>query len=152
MRPVCSSRRTCASTRTATASPSCASIRAIGDAYHILHDEVVDEAPFAVFCPDPEPHMVIGQSVADQTMDIAVDQVQHRPQLLDSLAGSIHPRTVVVEGQVNLDDALNTEQGAMIRARNINAVNELDEAVRRPAGAAGHRLRRSDQGQADRPV
>jgi hypothetical protein len=100
-------------------------IRAIGDAYHVLDDEVVDEAPFAVFCPDPEPHMVIGQSVADQTMDIQLLKTNIVRNLLDSLAGSIHPRTVVVEGQVNLDDALNTEQGAIIRARNINAVNEL---------------------------
>jgi hypothetical protein len=100
-------------------------IRAIGDAYHVLDDEVVDEAPFAVFCPDPEPHMVIGQSVADQTMDIQYLKTNIVRSVMDSLAGSIHPRTVVVEGQVNLDDALNTEQGAVIRARNINAVNEL---------------------------
>jgi hypothetical protein len=100
-------------------------ICAIGDAYHVLHDEIVEDAPFAVFCPDPEPHMVIGGSVADQTMDMQFINSNILRNLLDSLAGSIHPRTVVVEGQVNLDDALNTEQGAIIRARNINAVNEL---------------------------
>ena len=32
---------------------------------------MVDEAPFAVFCPDPEPHMVIGGSVADPSADSA---------------------------------------------------------------------------------
>jgi hypothetical protein len=100
-------------------------VHAIGDAYHILHDEIVDEAPFAIFCPDPEPHMVIGQSVADQTMDLQLIKSNIVRNMLDSLANSIHPRTVVVEGQVNLDDALNTEQGALIRARNINSVNEL---------------------------
>lgn len=100
-------------------------VRAVGDAYHVLDDEIVEEAPFAVFCPDPEPHMVVGGSVADQTMDLQFINSNIMRNLLDSLAGSIHPRTVVVEGQVNLDDALNTEQGALIRARNINAVNEL---------------------------
>jgi hypothetical protein len=100
-------------------------ICSIGDSYHVLHDEVVDEAPFAVFCPDPEPHMVVGQSVADQTMDLQMIKSNMVRGLLDSLAGSINPRTVVVEGQVNLDDAMNTEQGAIIRTRNINAVTEL---------------------------
>jgi hypothetical protein len=26
----------------------------------VLHDEVVDEVPMAILCPDPEPHMIIG--------------------------------------------------------------------------------------------
>jgi hypothetical protein len=100
-------------------------IHAIGDAAHILSDEMVEDAPFAVFCPDPEPHMVIGQSVADQTMDLQLIKSNMVRALLDSLAGSIHPRTVIVEGQVNMDDAMNTEQGAIIRARQIAAVQEL---------------------------
>jgi hypothetical protein len=41
---------------------------------------------------------------------------------LDSLAQSIHPRTVVVEGQVNMDDVMNNETGAIIRARTPGAV------------------------------
>lgn len=98
---------------------------AIGEACHILEDEIVDEAPFALFCPDPEPHMVFGQSVADQTMDLQMIKSNMVRNLLDSLAGSIHPRTVVVEGRVNLDDAMNTEQGAIIRTKDISAVNEL---------------------------
>jgi hypothetical protein len=44
---------------------------------------------------------------------------------LDSLAQSIHPRTVIVEGQVNIDDALNNETGAIIRARAPNMVQPL---------------------------
>lgn len=100
-------------------------IIAIGDHYHVLEDEIVDEAPFAIFCPDPEPHMVIGQSVADQVMDLQMIKSNMVRNLLDSLAGSIHPRTVVVEGRVNLDDAMNTEQGAIIRTKDVAAVNEL---------------------------
>lgn len=100
-------------------------IIAIGEACHILEDEIVDEAPFALFCPDPEPHMVFGQSVADQTMDLQMIKSNMVRNLLDSLAGSIHPRTVVVEGRVNLDDAMNTEQGAIIRTKDVSAVNEL---------------------------
>jgi hypothetical protein len=33
------------------------------------------------------------------------------------LAQSIHPRTAIVEGQVNIDDVLNNETGAIIRMR-----------------------------------
>jgi len=40
----------------------------------------------------------------------------------DSLAQSIHPRTGVVEGQVNMDDVLNNETGAVIRMRQAGAV------------------------------
>ena len=41
---------------------------------------------------------------------------------LDSLAQSIHPRTAIVEGQVNIDDVLNNETGAVIRMRAPNMV------------------------------
>jgi len=33
----------------------------LGNAHHILHDEIATDVPFAFFCPDPEPHMMIGQ-------------------------------------------------------------------------------------------
>lgn len=99
----------------------------IGNAAHILHDEVVDEVPFAVICPDPTPHMVIGESVADQVMDIQVIKTNVVRNTLDSLAQVIHPRTVVVEGQVNMDDVLNVETGGIIRARQPGMVQALSE-------------------------
>lgn len=97
----------------------------IGEHMFVLDDEVVEEAPFAVLCPDPEPHMVIGQSVADQTMDIQLIKSNMMRAVLDSLAGAITPRTVILDGMVNIDDAMNTEQGALIRVKNLNAVQEL---------------------------
>jgi hypothetical protein len=97
----------------------------IGEHQHVLHDEVVADNPFAVLCPDPEPHMVVGQSIADQTMDLQLIKSNMVRAVLDSLAGAIHPRTVILEGAVNVDDAMNTEQGALIRAKALNAVQEL---------------------------
>jgi hypothetical protein len=44
---------------------------------------------------------------------------------LDSLAQSIHPRTAVVESQVNMDDVMNNETGAVIRMRSMGAVQAL---------------------------
>ena len=100
-------------------------IHAIGDTCYILKDEVVDHAPFAIFCPDPEPHTVFGHSIADVTMDLQRIKSHVLRATLDSLAQSIFPRTVIVEGQVNIDDVLNKEVGAVIRARQPGAVQDL---------------------------
>jgi hypothetical protein len=99
----------------------------IGNAHYILHDEVATDVPFCVFCPDPEPHMIIGQSLADQVNDLQVIKSAIVRNTMDSLAQVIHPRTVVVEGQVNLDDVMNTETGAIIRARQPGMVQALSE-------------------------
>ena len=99
----------------------------IGNAHHVLHDEVATDVPFAVFCPDPEPHMIIGQSLADQVMDLQNIKSSIVRNTMDSLAQVIHPRTVVVEGQVNLDDVMNNETGAIIRARQPGMVQPLAE-------------------------
>jgi hypothetical protein len=100
-------------------------IHAIGDNCYILKDEVVDHAPFAIFCPDPEPHTVFGHSIADVTMDLQRIKSHVLRATLDSLAQSIFPRTVIVEGQVNIDDVLNKEVGAVVRARQPGAVQDL---------------------------
>ena len=93
----------------------------------VLHDEVVeDPVPMAILCPDPEPHMVIGNSVADQTMDLQLLKSNVVRNTLDSLAQSIHPRTWFVEGQCNVDDILNVETGAAIRLRAPGMAGEFN--------------------------
>jgi hypothetical protein len=99
----------------------------IGDKYHVLHEEVADYAPFAVLCPDPTPHLVVGQSIADQVMDLQLIKSNIVRNTLDSLAQTIHPRTGVVEGQVNMDDVLNTENGGVIRMLQPGMVQPLSE-------------------------
>lgn len=88
-----------------------------GSAYKVLNDEPCDHIPFVDFCPDPEPHTFFGMSVADVVMDIQLIKSNILRNMLDSLAQSIHPRTAVVEGQVNLEDVMNTEVGGIIRMR-----------------------------------
>jgi len=97
----------------------------IGEGSYVLHDEVVDEVKYAVICPNPEPHMVIGSSVADQVMDLQLIKSNIVRNMLDSLANSIHPDTAVVEGQANMDDVLNNEVGRVIRMTTPGAVQEL---------------------------
>lgn len=89
----------------------------LGDAAYVLHDEVADEVPFALFCPDPEPHMIVGQGVTDWTADLQLIKTNIVRNTLDSLAQAVNPKTAVVEGQVNIDDVLNSENGAIIRMR-----------------------------------
>ena len=88
-----------------------------GTANKVLHWEPCDFNPFVDFCPDPEPHTFFGMSIADVTMDIQLIKSNILRNTLDSLAQSIHPRTGVVEGQVNIEDVMNTEVGGVIRMR-----------------------------------
>lgn len=100
-------------------------IHCIGSGCYVLRDEVVDHAPFALFCPDPEPHAIFGHSIADVTMDIQRIKSHMLRAAMDSAAQSVYPRTAVVEGQVNMDDVLNKEVGAIIRMRQPGAIQDL---------------------------
>ena len=97
----------------------------VGNGAYILHSEVVQKVPFAILAPDPTPHTIFGQSIADQTMDLQLIKSSIMRNTLDSLAQSIHPRTVVVENQVNMADVMNVETGAIIRARAPGMVQPL---------------------------
>jgi len=92
----------------------------------VVHDEIIDEAPFALFCAVPEPHMAIGESVADQTMDLQLIKSNILRGTLDSLALSVTPRSWMVEGQVNSDDMMNTEIGSIIRMRQVGMAGEFN--------------------------
>lgn len=85
----------------------------------------VDERPFSAWCPDPEPHTLIGDSLADRTMDIQRLSSMVMRCTLDSLALSVFPRMAYEEGQANVMDILNTEIGAPIRIRRQGAVQPL---------------------------
>jgi hypothetical protein len=94
----------------------------VGNGSYILHDEIVEDIPFSLLSPDPTPHTIFGQSIADQTMDLQLIKSSIMRNTLDSLAQSIHPRTGFVEGQVNVDDLMNNETGALIRMRSPGAI------------------------------
>jgi hypothetical protein len=98
----------------------------MGNAYKVVNVEGIDEVNFAVFEPDPEPHTLVGLSEADKVLDIQETKSEVMRGILDSLAQSIHPRTGVVEGQVNMDDVLNNETGAVIRMRQPGMVQPFE--------------------------
>ena len=97
----------------------------LGDALHIINVEPCDEVPIVMFCPDPEPHTAIGSCPADYLKPIQAAKSQIVRDTLDSLGHSIFPRMGIVEGQVNVDDVLNTDIGQPIRMRAPGMVQQL---------------------------
>ena len=91
----------------------------MGSGYTMVRNLPASYIPFVDFPCDPEPHTspIEAMSVFDLTHDIQEIKSEVLRNTLDSLAQSIHPRTAVVEGQVNIDDVLNNETGAIIRMR-----------------------------------
>lgn len=97
----------------------------LGPGYRVISNEPWDERPFAVLCPDPQPHTIIGQGICDYTMDLQKINSMIMRSTLDSLALSIHPRIAYSEGEVSLEDVLNTEIGAPIRVFHGNQPNAV---------------------------
>ena len=99
--------------------PELRKVCCLGEGYTIVNNEPADLVGFADFPCDPEPHTspLEANSVFDYTKDLQEIKSDILRNTLDSLAQSIHPRTAVVEGQVNMDDVLNNETGAIIRMR-----------------------------------
>ena len=91
----------------------------MGSGYKMVRNLPASYIPFVDFPCDPEPHTspLEAMSMFDLTHDIQEIKSEIMRNTLDSLAQSIHPRTAVVEGQVNIDDVLNNETGAIIRMR-----------------------------------
>jgi hypothetical protein len=89
----------------------------MGEVYDIVHDEPANRVKFAVFGCDPISHTIVGDSIADYTMDVQRIKTNMMRGVLDSLVESINPKTVVNELTTNIDDALNDDLGAVIRTR-----------------------------------
>ena len=89
----------------------------MGEDHEIVSDEEANRVKFALFSCDPISHTIVGDSIADYTEDIQKIKTNMMRGVLDSLAESINPKTVVNELMVNLDDALNDDLGAVIRTR-----------------------------------
>src|SRR5215472_1776839 len=110
-------------------------VHAIGDyGFFVLAHEPASHIPFASFCPFLVPHRAIGESVADRIGELQRANTRVFRNILDSMAESIHPRTVVVDNQVNIDDVMSTEMGAVIRERQPGMVRELAKPFIGPQG------------------
>ena len=93
--------------------------------------ETVDDQPFAVFCPFPRPHALLGYSLADKVMDIQYLRTMIARQMIDGMAFSNLPRLVVGESgstDETLDDILSPIPGSPIRVRDASAVQPLQNS------------------------
>lgn len=96
-----------------------------GSNYKLLKYEQYDDIPFAVFEVEPEPHTVFGKSLAEiieEDQDAATAILRG---VLDNVAMVNNPRVAAVRGQVNLDDLMNNEIGAIVRMEQQGAVQPL---------------------------
>jgi predicted GNAT family acetyltransferase len=91
----------------------------------ILDNEEVDFVPFCSVCPIPMPHKFFGHSFADRAMDLQLIKSTVTRQILDNMYMVNSPRTMAVEGQVNLDDLLTVTANGVIRVKNPNAVTAM---------------------------
>ena len=96
-----------------------------GTAYEMLDYEPCDEIPFAKLEIDPEPHTFYGRSLAEIVIDDQDAATSILRGILDNVAMTNNPRLAVVEGQVDIDDVLNNEIGAVVRMRQPGAVQDL---------------------------
>lgn len=99
----------------------------LGSAYKVKSWEQVEAINLAVWTPDPEPHTPIGESLAEKSSDFQKVNTEIWRGVLDSLQESLVPRTEVVEGQVNLDDAMSNELGALVRVRQPGMVRPISQ-------------------------
>lgn len=81
--------------------------------------ETVEDQPFAVFCPFPRAHKMVGYSLADKVLDIQLNRSYVARQLNDGLALSNMPRPIVDSRMADADtysDICNPIPGSPIRA------------------------------------
>lgn len=91
----------------------------------VLDDTEIDFVPFCSICPIPMPHKFFGHSFADRAMDLQLIKSTVTRQILDNMYMVNSPRTIAIEGQVNLDDLLTVTANGVIRAKNPNAVTPM---------------------------
>ncbi len=92
---------------------------------YIHENEVTDDHCFALFTPILMPYKVIGLSMHDLVEDLVRIKTALTRQVLDNVYLSNTPRTAVIEGQVNLDDLLQSRPGGIVRMKSADAVKEL---------------------------
>ena len=97
-----------------------------GSRYELLEVEPADEIPFAIFEIDPEPHTFFGKSVADLIREDQDAATAILRGILDNVAMVNNPRLAAVDGQVNIDDLMNNEIGAIVRMRAPGMVQPLE--------------------------
>lgn len=90
--------------------------------------ETVDEQPFAVFCPFPRPHRLVGYALAQKVMDIQLARSEVARQMFDGMAFANMPRPIVASNgssDETMDDILSPIPGSPVRVQDVGAISTM---------------------------
>ena len=93
--------------------------------YLILENEVINKMPFAMCVAIPMPFRFFGLSMYDLLADVQMMSTTIMRNTLDNMYFQNNARTIVVDGQANLDDLLTSRAGGIVRVKSPNAVTPL---------------------------
>ena len=91
-------------------------------------EEVAPSNPFVSATGILMSHKLHGRSIYDRLKEVQEQKTSLWRNILDNMYLQNNQRTIVVEGQANLDDLLVTRPGGIIRAKTANAVIPMQTA------------------------
>jgi hypothetical protein len=101
----------------------------------LLANEEFDAPPFVALGSIPLPHVFYGMCPADLAIEPQKIKTSLKRSVLDNIYLQVNGRNFAVEGQVNLDDLLNSRPGGVVRIKTAGAVGRLDQGMGDMAGA-----------------
>jgi hypothetical protein len=102
---------------------------------HIFANDECDGPPFVALGSIPLPHQFYGTCPADLAIEPQRVKTALKRAMLDNVYLQVNGRNFAVEGQVNLDDLLNSRPGGVVRVKSPGAVGRLDQGIGDMAGA-----------------
>ena len=93
--------------------------------YIILENEEINKLPFAMCVAIPMPFRFFGLSMYDLLADVQMMSTTIMRNTLDNMYFQNNARTVVVDGQANLDELLTSRAGGIVRVKSPNAVTPV---------------------------
>tara|TARA_B100001964_G_C14224218_1_gene596824 strand:+ start:244 stop:2280 length:2037 start_codon:yes stop_codon:yes gene_type:complete len=97
------------------------------NSYNILENEEISISPFAMCVAIPMPFRFFGLSMYDLLADVQLMSTAIMRQSLDNMYTLGNARTIVVDGQANLDDLLVARSGGIVRVKSPNAVTSMPQ-------------------------
>tara|TARA_Y100000114_G_scaffold156329_1_gene183140 strand:- start:1505 stop:3523 length:2019 start_codon:yes stop_codon:yes gene_type:complete len=95
------------------------------NSYRILENEPIEQIPFATVTAIPMPHRFYGLSIYDLIGDVQEIKTTLLRQTLNNAYLQNNARTVVVDGQANIDDLLTSRAGGIVRVKSPGAVSPM---------------------------
>ena len=105
--------------------PELRHIITVGTGYRIISDEPTNCVPLAVFKAELQPHQFFPICMAEDLEQDQDGQTALLRSIIDNAAQVNTPRTAAVESQVNIEDLMNPEIGAIVRTKQPGQIEEL---------------------------